>query len=748
MRRSGSAAAGVFQGRPTEQPVEFAVHAETKPGSKVLVVGSADALGKWSPEKALQLSTDTAVYPRWSGMVMLRAEDLEGPGLEYKFVTVMPDGSVVWEDGPNRQLSLGDTSRSTTPRLGARRPSTTSSSAGSAGCTVSVTPKKTNLRKGARSLSSPNLAALIAQDDDEHLPSAFGATKAQTAVPEESEAQPIQLEVSSDSVKEVEVVFEPSGVRKHLKPREAGASPSLARRWSVPFTEMGLSSGVYSFYFLVDGERTLSSDHPVRGDCNTALFGGAVRKYILARTAGQTSEEEIRIQHAASLSQNPGTWGRATSMTEINGKKEAGKVGRARSIGNNLAALAGESDGEGSDDEAAMQKITSATLPASVFDGLFGRELKLRLCGFALDEAESLPQATPGVAGFKLWSGAHKLKKRFVKECEDAYFLGQYGLGVADGVGGMAQFKSYGVNSAEYAQQLMECAAAALLPGGCAAPRPEVSIAADAGGATKSAPGTGGGATTSAAGTGGTAPSTPKTPTLTSSPSQGGIGGGGNVAAHSSAAQRAALACREAEARAEGYGSSTVVILVLEGQHIGVANLGDSGFMVLRRGPNGMAVVHECPEQQHGWNFPYQLTRLPKALAEKFPHVQQDHATDCQTYVHEVHNGDLILMYSDGLRDNLHDCEILDIVESALSPTVAELLGLPEHATPPDAIAKALALAAQARSLDPRAKVPFYFYSRKHGYDCPGGKEDDITVLAAWVGPQRSTAAGKSIFKF
>jgi len=29
------------------------------------------------------------------------------------------------------------------------------------------------------------------------------------------------------------------------------------------------------------------------------------------------------------------------------------------------------------------------------------------------------------------------------------------------------------------------------------------------------------------------------------------------------------------------------------------------------------------------------------------------------------------------------------------------------------------------------AEVPFTLYSRRHGYDCPGGKDDDITVVAA-----------------
>ena len=39
------------------------------------------------------------------------------------------------------------------------------------------------------------------------------------------------------------------------------------------------------------------------------------------------------------------------------------------------------------------------------------------------------------------------------------------------------------------------------------------------------------------------------------------------------------------------------------------------------------------------------------------------------------------------------------------------------------------------------AQVPFVEYSKRHGFDCIGGKQDDITVVCAWVvadelGPQ------------
>ena len=195
-----------------------------------------------------------------------------------------------------------------------------------------------------------------------------------------------------------------------------------------------------------------------------------------------------------------------------------------------------------------------------------------------------------------------------------------------------------------------------------------------------------------------------------------------------------------ADASAQTYGGSTISVLAMEGNVVGCANLGDSGFMLLRKMQRGMTVVWRSEEQQHSWNCPYQLTRLPPALLSRFPKLALDTAKDCDAYTFEVREGDLLLLFTDGLRDNLFEREILHIVDCALPPAFGELVGLPGHSTPPEKVARALALAAQERSLDPSARVPFVEYSRRHGYECLGGKQDDITVVAAWVVPDSADA--------
>lgn len=67
-------------------------------------------------------------------------------------------------------------------------------------------------------------------------------------------------------------------------------------------------------------------------------------------------------------------------------------------------------------------------------------------------------------------------------------------------------------------------------------------------------------------------------------------------------------------------GSSTACILILnrDASTVHTANLGDSGFVVVRHG----VVVHKSDEQQHYFNTPYQLGVPPpeyrSAIADRY----------------------------------------------------------------------------------------------------------------------------------
>jgi len=158
------------------------------------------------------------------------------------------------------------------------------------------------------------------------------------------------------------------------------------------------------------------------------------------------------------------------------------------------------------------------------------------------------------------------------------------------------------------------------------------------------------------------------------------------------------------EQSTEVQGSSTCCIIVLDGYQLRTANLGDSGFMVIR----GTQIAYRSKEQQHSFNFPYQLGTGSADL----PH----HAA-CVNM--NVLPGDLIVVGTDGLFDNLYDDEILEISQQSMEPTtIAQLIARQAHEI------------ANSKSI----VSPFAKSARENGYPlATGGKLDDITVIVARV---------------
>ena len=84
----------------TQASVSFGVNATTTWGQSIKVVGSNAALGSWNAAAGVALSS--ATYPVWRSTVALPA----GTRVEYKYVRVGSDGSVTWESGANRVVTI------------------------------------------------------------------------------------------------------------------------------------------------------------------------------------------------------------------------------------------------------------------------------------------------------------------------------------------------------------------------------------------------------------------------------------------------------------------------------------------------------------------------------------------------------------------------------------------------------------------------------------------------------------------
>lgn len=267
-----------------------------------------------------------------------------------------------------------------------------------------------------------------------------------------------------------------------------------------------------------------------------------------------------------------------------------------------------------------------------------------------------------------LWAGAHRIGKPDAK-CEDAFFLSSSAVGVADGVGGMAEYSEYGVDAAAYATELMELMETVL-----------------------------------------------RAPGVTS-----------------------CQAIASAELQAQSFGASTAMVARLAGATLDVAGLGDSGFMLLRRGRDKEAgrcrwhIVGRSRDQQHSWNFPFQLARIPEELEADVKYdCPRDSAEGCLRYEFPVERGDLVLLFTDGVSDNLFDEEVVHIVEG--------LLNEDGDIVDPDVVAKELATRAYVRSHDSMCQTPWSESTRKNGQVSFGGKIDDITVVAAWVADEDTSS--------
>jgi protein phosphatase PTC7 len=161
------------------------------------------------------------------------------------------------------------------------------------------------------------------------------------------------------------------------------------------------------------------------------------------------------------------------------------------------------------------------------------------------------------------------------------------------------------------------------------------------------------------------------------------------------------------------FGSSTACVVALgrgDGQ-LDVANLGDSGLLLIRDG----AVSFRTEAQQTRFNAPYQATLRPNG--------DVDDMTPLAAVTRlAVQPGDVLVLGTDGLWDNLWERDIVDLVGRAATDA-APALG---------SLAKALVERAR-RAAEGPDDTPFAVEARKYGKTYAGGKPDDITALIAVV---------------
>lgn len=143
-------------------------------------------------------------------------------------------------------------------------------------------------------------------------------------------------------------------------------------------------------------------------------------------------------------------------------------------------------------------------------------------------------------------------------------------------------------------------------------------------------------------------------------------------------------------------GSSTFCLCRLEWNKMRSLNIGDSGYLLIRNGK----MVYKSKQQQHGFNFPYQVG------------TNGDDPSKADVMLHnDIQHNDKVVIATDGLWDNIYENNVVDMVANGLN-------------------ANAIGNICYKLSNHTRYLSPFCVNS---GYRYIGGKPDDITIIVSTI---------------
>ncbi|VDK47355.1 unnamed protein product [Anisakis simplex] len=157
-------------------------------------------------------------------------------------------------------------------------------------------------------------------------------------------------------------------------------------------------------------------------------------------------------------------------------------------------------------------------------------------------------------------------------------------------------------------------------------------------------------------------------------------------------------------------GSSTACLLIVNEDTLYSANLGDSGFLVLRKGE----IVYRSREQTHYFNAPFQLSLLPESAGGSGFFGDPPEKAELNSI--DLQSGDVVVLATDGLWDNVSESVIIEQLANVQQSDI-------------QAACNTLALTARRLAFDSRHLSPFAVKASLHGINAPGGKPDDITLV-------------------
>lgn len=205
----------------------------------------------------------------------------------------------------------------------------------------------------------------------------------------------------------------------------------------------------------------------------------------------------------------------------------------------------------------------------------------------------------------------------------------------------------------------------------------------------------------------------------------------------------------------EVSGSSTICVATLDKKlnQLSYSNVGDCGLMVVRRSEletsgtirertaprdkrrTDLRIAYLSQQQLKSFNLPYQLGF--STIAE-VPNANFESPADADTASIPVMPGDVIVLATDGLFDNVD----LDDIVSVVADWEAEFFSAPEESTTArsprgnaavQALAERLVRMARELSLDASRDSPFAVLAKENDIMWGGGMPDDTTVVVARI---------------
>lgn len=187
--------------------------------------------------------------------------------------------------------------------------------------------------------------------------------------------------------------------------------------------------------------------------------------------------------------------------------------------------------------------------------------------------------------------------------------------------------------------------------------------------------------------------------------------------------------------RTRVLGTCTACIAVMkDGKTLQVANLGDSGFRLVRSG----SIIANSKVQEHDFNMPYQL-----GYPDYVPKCAMSQASE--VYDVDVEPSDILVLASDGLFDNVWDRELVQLIEDTAQ-------GLELSSGTAKVVASKIAEVAHSNAVDRTRYTPWTAESTKAAQEKGllskdvidthpsnpqmGGKMDDCAVVVAFFKEQ------------